>query len=792
MDEESAASAGDGGIDAQNIDLFDQWILADPAHLDQVLPEQRGVVALMARRKDRDYGSPWETAHRNEANHESWWLIRNGQNVYRMVTNFQVGSRLVPARNEFTDLFVDRFTKAPLEPGTHAWLEAEKRQGARERHFFKVALILQGLIDRTAVFAPLPAPEVSLLTPFSYDAGHVVLIADDENQLTTGRMPFRQWLTSKNSQLTPGMRVIVNTHHQSWPHRSQLAYEFDTHPRLTPPRASDPSRTAVHTISRREGPTSLAFHYERTDVVYTRDGAHTPKTRATCVIEMDDPFVLPVDLVTIEEMRAYLGARTERHAYAEMFPTLQAAIAFKEAEAATEAPFRDLLSSTIAGRDDITLDDAHAVVSELVTWWKLGNRWNRPLSGDAAAEAKAAAAILTEHAGRKNALSATSASAKVLADLTAAHRGALFIARKKDGTWVVASPSPRAHARTTDPAVNKYASQVAPLDVFVDIDEYTKTGKPRSHTPWKILEPAVVGRWSVLTSSKQWETWNRRARRAEHLSDPEIEQGVETLIARGTATGDRFVAALYREATRTDGRTNQFTLYTTSEQDLSAPQRPLTGNWPEVALNVHTATWSRAADGTVTLAVRRERSEWFSTGAFERRGMLNAPWEGHTGIWHVVRCDEELVASLKAAHLALAHRKKIERDPLAAEAGDVFASLERLWVAQQTAAAKARFLEDYQDMTLWEDHAKTVNIVWPYSTRSGSRHGRIMGALFQHVSALVEDGNAPWGLSVAQVLEQRATPMSVPDHWGPSPDRDQSIPQEILDLRFGPKPTTQD
>lgn len=58
MDEESAIGAEHGGIDARDIAAFDEWLLADPANVQQVIPEERSVVAMMARRKDRDYGDP--------------------------------------------------------------------------------------------------------------------------------------------------------------------------------------------------------------------------------------------------------------------------------------------------------------------------------------------------------------------------------------------------------------------------------------------------------------------------------------------------------------------------------------------------------------------------------------------------------------------------------------------------------------------------------------------------------------------------------------------------------------
>lgn len=58
MDEESALFAEAGGMDVRDIEAFDKWITSDPRHLEQVLPEQRGVVAIIPRRQARDYGEP--------------------------------------------------------------------------------------------------------------------------------------------------------------------------------------------------------------------------------------------------------------------------------------------------------------------------------------------------------------------------------------------------------------------------------------------------------------------------------------------------------------------------------------------------------------------------------------------------------------------------------------------------------------------------------------------------------------------------------------------------------------
>ncbi|AXV09849.1 hypothetical protein DVS28_b0079 (plasmid) [Euzebya pacifica] len=117
MDEECAVAAEQGGIEPVDVDVFDNWLTADPAHLNQVLPEPRGIVALTPRRHSKDYDNPWQGRAMADANQATYWLIRNGEKVYRMVTDLFVGARLVAASDEFTRFFDRTRFGRRIEPG---------------------------------------------------------------------------------------------------------------------------------------------------------------------------------------------------------------------------------------------------------------------------------------------------------------------------------------------------------------------------------------------------------------------------------------------------------------------------------------------------------------------------------------------------------------------------------------------------------------------------------------------------------------------------------------------------
>lgn len=790
MDEETAIAAEDGGIDIRSIEAFDEWLTASPANLDQLLPEKRGVVAIMARRKDRDYGDPWVNKTLNGQNHQTWWLIRNGENLYRMQTDFNAGARLVPARTEFTSMFVDRWSGKPLEPGTQAWMKAEEAAGARERHYMRVALILQGLIDRTAVFAPLPVAGVSLLRPEHYDEGHVVLIADDENQITTGRLPFREWIAQKNSGLTSGMRIAFTPNHDDWPDRGRDR-NWGEHERLTPRRAETPDM-GIHVLERRgDRGGEFAFLYARTQEDWIGSGrdaeCRAPKTRASARVRISDPFILAVDLVTADEIRAYLEARTERHAYVKMFPMLRAALALKEAEAAAEEPFRELLAAHVAQAENVDARTARTLIDPVIATWKVGARWFRPLQGDPAVEARAAREILAERARIARADAGAGDDDAFVARAKREHPSALLIARKKDGTYVVLTPSVRRWITTDDGK----AHQAVPQDVWVDRHEYTRTGRPRPGATWQLVAPATISRWITLHVSDSWATWNKTARPGDHIADTEIDDVIARIQAR-SFEGLTIMAVDYREVgSRWNGTLGLRFEAWYHPGPVPFTPRPLTDRPGYLKAPTITVQVSRNADMTIAMAWEGQtpggNHVWrppFNQGITPlRTEQPEVPWHSTSS---QVYLDAAVFARAQLDAAAWEARR-LETAHLDVTVVALMAGAQDARRDAQLAIAKARFLEDYADETLWEDHAKTVKVderaLHQFSEEPASR------AIWHAVRRLVEDGKAPWGLTIAEAFAVLGEPPT--KATGPSWEPVQvpiEIPDELLALRLADEP----
>lgn len=757
MDEETMLAADTGGIDFRNLDDFDDWV-TNPDHLRQVLPEQRGVVVLVPRRRGRDYGDPMTSATLNEKNKRSYWLIRNGNRLFRMTTDFSVGDLLTPGRDEFADFFTEpgRSGRVPLEPGSSTWLRAEEKADERKRHYMRAALILQGLVDRTTVFAPLPAPTVSLLQPASYDAGHVQLICDADHALTEPRTPFYQWLTDHNCQLRPGMRVVGAFSSSAFnAMRVREGHYRGCHDRLHPQRAENPVTGEMYMIEERRDDGGLVIRYDRAREIQTRDGWGHVKfrragTRASCILYPRDTYVLPIDLVSVEEMRGYLRSRTERHAYLDMVPLLQAAITAKEDEAAVEEPFRAMLAGQLALTHDLTVEEAAAHVTELVHWWKHTTVHFRPLISSQTPEVvhRATREMLAEYSARQRAAAAAERDAKRNSEIVARMReeipDAIVIARKRDGSYIAYSPQPRTHPEP-----------IASRTVYVREHTTGRRIQTIAHRDWVFPSNARIESWTILWTSPTWDGWNRDTRRAIHLTDPEIDILIDTLRRHGAAhhthtydhrTGARTTAPTGTPAlissTRGRGGRHDLRLYLDDGTTFTPPARLLTTRLNEVGMPALTLSWRRTNGGGVehTITTYSSFYAWRDHLLVAGDTGLRPPWRDETVLWS----EPDLVARTEANAAAL----QTARGKVAAlneAARSARSHVVAVWEACAERAAYKKFLDDYLDPDLWEGHRKTIQKTLCYPHHANYRHDGL--SLLLH--RLVEDGHDLTGHTVA-------------------------------------------
>jgi hypothetical protein len=214
MDEEIGVLLEDGdGIDFESIDLFDKWLLDSTkgrVNYTRLLPEEKGVMVCRVRRHNKEYNDPWLNKFMNLENQKTYLLIRNGTNIYRIWADINVYPRLFPSRTELQDL-IDKVNKTKARDYVDE--ETKKDEFDKVMQMYKErVLMLQGLIDRTDILHPIPRP-INLFN-LEADQDLVNFVYDDsEHTLGSGRLLFKQWVESINSQITRGTRILNSAHY---------------------------------------------------------------------------------------------------------------------------------------------------------------------------------------------------------------------------------------------------------------------------------------------------------------------------------------------------------------------------------------------------------------------------------------------------------------------------------------------------------------------------------------------------------------------------------------------------
>lgn len=405
MDEECAL-AESHGIDFEEIEKFDQWLLAKPEHLTQVMPEAKGIVVLQVRRNAKEYdyerndvAAALDAAQRNRENMKSYWLIRNGERLHRLWTDVSVGPRLIPKDDELDHFFFERrydhkkgtSVETPLRPGSKEYYEAMERANAHRRHYMRLMLVVQGILDRTQLLTPYKdGSRLNLLDPSTWD-GQLRFLRDEEGTLTDGRPSFDSWLSAVNKELRHGLRIVGN--YPTW-FDEKRGERCRIHPRF----AQGVNESRVRTLLQSsDGDFEFKFLFERTDDVSRRgwySDSGPAKRRGSYGINSSDDFFICIDNASVADMQYYLADRRHRKDYERMIPLLREAISLKEAEAQQEQPFRNLLLQKL-GELHPESPCSPEKLESLIRWWKMKVKEHRPLLAD---DSKAYRMILAEYA----------------------------------------------------------------------------------------------------------------------------------------------------------------------------------------------------------------------------------------------------------------------------------------------------------------------------------------------------------------------------------------------------------
>jgi len=721
MDEESAVAvdyAKRGGLDFKAVEEFDAWI-SEPEHLQQVLPEIKGVVAIKPRRNPKFYDdNPFVNSELNRQNKCLYILIRNGENLYRIHTTLWVDEVFLPRKDEFEHFFYESHTdwntretvKKPLTPGSAKYMQAMDKAEAKKRRFYTVLIMIQGLLDRTKVFHPLPINEPINVCNLEGQK-HVTLRYDAENLLGTGRPDFDKWLDAVNGELEVGCRVIGEF-------EGYYAGRRDLHERQGTKHAYRPSSDEIHIIDRKVDERSFRFLYASEHNSWR--GRNQKAPRVSYLIYKTDDFIINIDSVTVADIEFYIRSRTNRHHYLNMIPLLKVALAIKKKEAEEEAPFRQLLIGVIAGKHDVSFARAERSVDALIKWWKFKTREHRALLSE---DAKALRMIVAEF-GRRKSLDNEA--------LVEAHEQAVEKLRD-DRTLAIFYRPDRSYAvlryeNTENVWVQEEVWRLC-ADAQLGITLATTNGeniirfdcgvfvRRTSLKEWTVVDKRHES-WQLVWSHQRWSEWLVGARPQEHLTDAERKQAADYALAE---LAD-MVANMHEWSEFLDGRRDRDRKPWLKPVAITAdPKDESVGLY---YLQYHASITRRFITGRTEspdcaiVRVRWEKKQ--DELHFKLSGCRNVtlkpdnlPWNSQT----VIATFEENIAAFMAEDQKAEKAKKKERlmmKPIRAIEQKAYELIKAAWYEAQ----RIKFLEDYvdDDGELWEDHKEDLSVphdLWP-------------------------------------------------------------------------------
>ncbi len=552
-------------------------------------------MALKVRRDDKQYSSnALENNILNKPNRVTYFLLRNGENLYRIWSSLDVWDVLFPRRDDFSDIFIGRDGQ-PMKPGTYEYEKAMKAADDDNKHYMRMVLFLQGLFDRTNFFHPFAKPGVNI-TNRSECESVIEFIHDAEMQLSDGRPGYSTWLRDLNDDLRVGSRIVGRFSYASgFPVCKNKNYDsVRVHPAGNCPNDYD-----LYILESRERGDGFKFLFEREREVWSKyEGYHKAKKKCSATVFPTDSFIINFDDLNPDDITYYMNCRLHRHEYLSAFPLLRRARAMKEKELADEAPFMKLLAGSIAKEHSVSIAEAEKALPRLVQWWKFKTRLTRALKSN---DTKALRMIVEQYgilAKREADLKRRDKQVQPVVDtIRAKHPDAVFIGHKDKNTFV---------------------AMIAANDENIFVHEQTwRVTREKSVVMDQEKQWVLVDRrrdnWRKLYAVDRWEKWETKHHLSEILTDPERNKLVEDALQKYKESlsskeekGARFLPLA---VTKSEDR-NKYCLWV-CEFKITIPRKRAIyrdiGQSSITRVDIH---WKRGLEGVTHCQTKNSGYEW--------------------------------------------------------------------------------------------------------------------------------------------------------------------------------------
>lgn len=354
MDEEVAIVDERGnGIDYKDIDKFYEW-LKDKNNRDLIVPEQRCAVVMKPRRYNRHYSSDRvENEMLNRYNHESYIILRDGENVYVCYSDeLYFSEAAIPTQAQIKGLSDESW-----------WNHREELAENMHYHSSFYGYLLQGLLDNTHYLGVSNGIKVMQGVNVDY-----IFDGEQDKQLGTGIKPFGEFIEEKNKFNRRGSRILF---YGTYAHRG-----YGHFMRYYASQYSEPAFPDFGVYSLDDIPDSHSARFGFKYMPDDRSYYHERKNRETWLLKDSEDMYINYDNVSSEELSDYLTDRTQRKHYESVIPLMIWLRNEKRKEERDESAFRDLMNKELGGNISKELMD------EAIEWWKTKVIYIRALKSD--------------------------------------------------------------------------------------------------------------------------------------------------------------------------------------------------------------------------------------------------------------------------------------------------------------------------------------------------------------------------------------------------------------------------
>lgn len=366
------------GIDCQNIEQFDDWIIKNYKNFAY---EPLSIVVWQVRRNEKEYGSVWANVQFNQWNRATYFLIRNGDRLYRIWSNVTIPELLFPKKDEYVN-FVNEERK------WHGDRVAKKLQEKHETYLYGL-IAIQGVIERTDILGThLRSKGVNLLSPRGNIDDNIKFIRDAETEywIGDGKPRWSEFLKINRSTVKLGSRICLSTEKNYF----CLSGKDSDSWRCAPYRPnSSPSRNRWYLVEAFRGESKDTYFPRSTDALiryqpgdtigwdpYSGEGL-TRKKRVPWFLYRDE--IINYDGITAEEADYYMKSRIDRKDYLRILPTLHWIRDIKRREQGLEDEFSKMIAGSLGW--EMNTENKKAI-QEAIDWWKLKNKWKRAITTD--------------------------------------------------------------------------------------------------------------------------------------------------------------------------------------------------------------------------------------------------------------------------------------------------------------------------------------------------------------------------------------------------------------------------